>query len=532
MLQHLQVKNFALIQNLEIDFSEGFNVFTGETGAGKTIILNALNLVLGERASVDLLRPGADKLEVTALFVGDEREGLPEETILKREISSSGKSLAKINGEIVTLAELKQVGDSLVDLHGQHEHQSLLYPERHIEFLDAFAGKTPLLAEVKTKYTELQKAKAELARYKDQRKALEDQRDYLQFQLQEIRDINLQDGEDETLEQERTILRNTEALLQHAQESRTALEESESALRQAGLEKIAQIDGGADALVERYREILYSTEELGREVGDYLRNIDSNPARLLEVVERIDAINHLKRKYGSLSEILSKREQLEKDFQVLELGEEAVADFEIELAAKTKNFMEVAEELSNKRQESALLLEQNLLSHLQVLAMEKTQFKVNFERVAPCESGLDQVEFLISPNPGQPLRPLAKIASGGEISRVMLALKAGLLEADTVPTMIFDELDAGIGGKTAVAVGEKMKQISTLRQVLCITHLPQIASQANKHFVVEKNIAGQQTEVTVREVIGVMRQAEIARMLSGAVSETSLKHAEELLGAS
>ncbi|MFC1478598.1 DNA repair protein RecN [Candidatus Margulisiibacteriota bacterium] len=531
MLQHLEIKNFALIENLEIDFSDSFNVFTGETGAGKTIILNALNLVLGERASADLLRPGTDKLEVTAvLSVRAIHESPQQEIILKREISSSGKSLARINGDIVPLAELKKLGDTLVDLHGQHEHQSLLNTERHIEFLDAYAGLNNDVELVRSKYHELTALQSEYTRMQTAKTELESKLDFLKFQLREIEELNLQEGEDEQLEQEKQILNHAEQLHQHAGNSKSALQEADISLRRAELAEITAIDAGMQENLETFNNLLYSIEELNRDIGAYLNKIEFNPGRLLEIDERLSAINHLKRKYGpSISDLLAKQDQLAGEIETVELGEEKLQDLEAEIKQKKSEYMELAEKLSVRRKAAAGRLEQSLIKQLHDLSMDKTVFQTAFLQCAPSPSGIDQAEFLISPNPGQPLRPLVKIASGGEISRVMLALKTVLLEADPVETMIFDEIDNGIGGKTAASVAKKMHGLSDRRQVICITHLPQIASRTAKHFVVEKVIGESHTEVIVKEVQGPDRHQEVARMLSGDVTETTLKHAEELL---
>ncbi|MFH1428292.1 MAG: DNA repair protein RecN [Candidatus Margulisiibacteriota bacterium] len=537
MLQHLEIKNFALIENLEIDLSDGYNVFTGETGAGKTIILNALNLVLGERASADLLRPGADKLEVTAVFalspLNPPKGGLKmpfSEIILKREISSSGKSLAKINGEIVPLTELKKLGDTLVDLHGQHEHQSLLNTERHIDFLDSYAALNVDVELVSVKYQELSRLQNKYAQMQNTKNELESKLDFLRFQLAEIEELRLQEGEDEELEQEKQILNHAEQLHQHAGNSKSALEEVDISLRRVELAEIASIDSSIRDNLETYNNLLYSIEELNRDIGTYLDKIEFNPARLLEIDERLSAINHLKRKYGpSISGLLAKQTQLASEIETVELGEENLKNLESEIKQKKADYLDLAEKLSVRRKAAAAKLEQSIIKHLGDLSMDKTIFQTAFQQCAPSSMGIDQAEFLISPNPGQPLRPLVKIASGGEISRVMLALKSALLEADPVETMIFDEIDVGIGGKTATSVGKKMCDLSLKRQVICITHLPQIASRAEKHFVVEKLIVESRTEVTVREVQGQSRHQEIARMLSGDVTETTLKHAEELL---
>jgi len=525
MLHHLHIKNFALIENLEIDFSPGFHVFTGETGAGKTIILNALNLVLGERASADLLRPGTDKLEVTAVF-----ESESGELILKREIAASGKSLAKINGEIVPLSQLKQLGDTLVDLHGQHEHQSLLHVERHLEFLDAYAQSDDLVSEAGQRYQTLRGAKQDYQKLQTRKQESESKLDFLRFQLQEIEALRLQADEDKLLEQERQILRHAETLHDHARTSREALQTADSALRNAKLAEIAHIDPGMNNCHDQWNQLLYSLEELHQEIRTYLHKVDVNPHRLQDVEDRLAAIHHLQRKYGgTIADILAKQHQLAAEIETVEFGEEKLQELHQVVQQAEAAYQKVVRTLSGRRQEKARQLEQALLRHLQDLSMEKTSFQVDFQPGNPGPRGTDQVEFLISPNPGQPLRPLAKIASGGEISRLMLALKTVLLQADPVGTMIFDEIDTGIGGKTASAVGEKLQGLASQRQILCITHLPSIACFAEKHFVVQKSQTAQSTEITVHEIKGLQRQEEIARMLSGQVTETTLQHAAELL---
>ncbi|MFA5927965.1 MAG: DNA repair protein RecN [Candidatus Margulisiibacteriota bacterium] len=526
MLQHLHIKNFALIAELEMDLASGFIVFSGETGAGKTIILNALNLVLGERASSELLRPGAEKLEVAAVFIGNGGQ----EIILKREVSSAGKSLARINGDIVTLQQLKNLGDQLVDLHGQHEHQSLLQTEKHLDFIDDFAGVKADRLAVADLFAELTARKNELTGFEERKKELEGKLDYLKFQLQEIRALNLKAGEDQELEREKAVLSNAGQLHQLAQGSQTALDEADALLRTVQLAEIADIDKDMQSEEQAFKEVLFTIEELKRSLGRYDAKIEFDPNRLEEIEERMAAISSLKRKHGEeIGGILAKQEQLSSEIEAVELGEDTLQDLRNSVKEKEAEYLKSAKKLSSARKAAAKKFEQEIVADLQLLAMNKTALQVYFAEGAPSVTGIDQVEFLISPNPGQPLLPLVKIASGGEISRIMLALKTILRKAEQAGTMIFDEIDNGIGGKTAIAVGEKLKGLAGVRQVICITHLPQIASKADQHFLVEKNVKAGHTEVLVNEVREKARQHEIARMLSGTVTETTLKHAAELL---
>ena len=525
MLHHLHIKNFALIESLDIDLSERFNVFTGETGAGKTIIINALNLVLGERASSDLIRPGAEKLEVSAVF-----HSAGEELILKRELTANGKSVCRVNGEIVPLTQLNTLGARLVDLHGQHEHQSLLKTELHIRYLDAFHKNHHLLQSVQQSFLQWKTAEQEWLSLQHGQEEAQSKVDFLKYQLEEIQSAQIEPDEDSLLEQERHRLVHAEKLAGHASRSVEWLDTAEDAFRKGELAEMTAIDPAITQPDEDWNDILYRIEELKKSIHRYQEQIEFNPARQEEVESRLHVLHLLKKKYGaSLEAILDKQKSLQAELDAMEWGPEKLEAARAEME-KQKNQFEIASaSLSKERKCSAEKMEKALTIQLAELAMEKTVFKAALTSATPSATGVDQAEFLISPNPGQPLRPLAKIASGGEISRIMLALKTVLLKTDITETLIFDEIDSGIGGKTAQSVGEKLRKLSETYQILCITHLPAIAAKAGRHFVVEKQHRAEQTDVQVRPLTAADREHEIARMLSGNVTETTIQHARELL---
>jgi len=527
MLQYLQIRNVALIDNLEIDFSPHFNVFTGETGAGKTIILNALNLVLGERASSGFISPDKDELIVTAIFKNKESS---KEIVLQRKITNTGKSISKINDQIVSLNQLKKTAAALVDLHGQHDHQLLLDNTSHLMFLDNYAQLKNDKALVHDYFIKFKKIAEDLAQKIKKQKELQEKADFLRFQLQEIKDLNVTPKEDETIILEKEKLKHAKQIHLYAKESYENLKEVEASLTKVKLKEISNIDKTMQSLAGSLDELSYKVEFLKDEIRSYLDKITFDPNKLTLLEDRYHAISLAKRKYGgSIESILKKKKQLLSEVELIDDGNNNINNLNKELDIAEKGFFEIAQQLSIKRKDSAKLFENQLLTCLCDLEMEKSKISVDFKEVNPTLNGIDNIEFLISTNPGQPLKALSKIASGGELSRIMLALKTILANVDPVETMVFDEIDVGIGGKTAVAVAKKLTNLSTNKQIICITHLPQIASKADKHFVVKKSQTTDNTNVDVMEVKNNLRQQEIARMISGNITQANLKHAEELL---
>lgn len=549
MLTELHIRNLAIIEQVDLTFGAGFNVLTGETGAGKSILIDAIGLVLGERADPTLIRTGADRTLVSAVFdlsslsashpLLTEGEFQPEEGLiyLTRELQASGRSIARLNGQPVPLAALKKAGELLVDLHGQHEHQSLLYPASHLEFLDRWLGNEVLewRAQVRDLVLEVNALRRELEEIRTRERERAHLIDLYRFQIEEIRNAKLQVGEEEALTQEERRLAHAEKLLEQASRGYAALMEEGGAYDRLAtalqaVEEIARIDSTLHPLQEQLQNALILAQEASQTLREYGEQVEFNPARLEGIGARLDLIRRLKRKYGdSLEAILAYQAEIEQKLEALERQEERRVEVESRLQALEEDLRAAAEHLSAARHKGAQAFSQAVEAELRALAMERASFKVQLQPKPVDTTGTDAVEFLLAPNPGEALRPLAKIASGGELSRVMLALKTVLADASPVPSLIFDEIDIGLGGRTAGVVGEKMRQLAERYQILGVTHLPQIACRAHHHFLVEKNVVQGRTVVQVRHLDKEERVREIARMLAGEAGETALQHARELL---
>ena len=568
MIEELYISNVALIDELQLECSSGLNIFTGETGAGKSVILNAVGLALGERSTPGIVRDGATnaKIQIAIALPPDHPvwDGFndsefadvldAEETlVLSRQINASGRSRCHTNGQLVSLTFLSAIGDLLVDIHGQHAHQSLFRSETHLDLLDTFGEHEALKAEVSKKYDELHAAQAQLDDFSQTLRAAMQEKDLLEFQLEELEEAQLQEEEEEDLINERHLLSNAETLFESANQLYEQLyggDLSESStldglkIASRTISKLCELDGSLSELNARFESTLYELEDIAYQIRDYRDKIEFNPHRLSEVEERLDVIHRLKRKYGdSISEILAYQAQASQKLEDLQFGSERIEELKDQIHGVTQGAQKLAVELSKKRRETATQLESLIERELQTLGMEKAVFQI---LVSPIESangpleiegkryelrtdGMDEIEFFISPNVGSEPKPLAKIASGGEISRVMLALKTVLAQIDLIPTMIFDEIDAGIGGRTADIVGQKLKELSRYRQVFCITHLPQIARFADQHFRVEKSVEGNRTTITAKLLTPEERVEEVARMHGGEATVTTLAHARELL---
>ncbi len=563
MLIELLIRNLAIIDEVQVPFQSGFNVLTGETGAGKSIIIHALNFLVGGKGDIDLIRTGEDFMVVEAVFdlshcpqgkaVLEELGFEPEDDalILSRELSRSGRSRCRINGRAATVAMLKQIGKALVDIHGQHEHQSLLEPSNHLRFLDAFGGDEVLNLKERyaNLYRQLMQIEREIAELQQSERDRMQRLDLLRYQADEIDKANLREGEEEELLQERQLLANAERIVERVNYAVQRLMEDGGALDKLGdaiqtLKDIAHLDPALGEWQNALSQAFDTIQEVGFELERYASRVEFNPERLDEVESRLDLIRRLKRKYGdTISAILQYREQIERELQKLETSEERLEALQKERERLRNELAEAAFALSQARQEIARQLEKTVQNHLKALMMEKARFKIAVDRIpdpnglklpdgifAFGRDGVDQVEFLIATNPGEPLKPLAKIASGGEISRTMLALKASLQRTHEIPVLVFDEIDVGIGGRTAEAVGEKLREVSRYAQVLCVTHLPQIAALADWHLQVEKVTEGRRTRVIVTPLQFEERVKELARMLSGKqITQASLQHAQELL---
>ena len=568
MIEELYIRNVALIDELRMEFSSGLNVFTGETGAGKSVILNAVGLALGERGTSGMVRDGAISARVQIAVapvpdhpvwdhLGDsefaEILDAEESLVLSRQINANGRTRCHANGQLVSLKFMSAAGDLLVDIHGQHAHQSLFRPETHMDLLDTFGRHVNLRSEVGKKYGELHAARERLAEYSRALSEGTQEKDLLEFQLEELEDARLQEGEEEDLANERHLLGNAETLFESANQLYEQLyggDLSESStldgLKTASrtISRLCELDGSLAELKARFESTLYELEDIAYQIRDYRDRVEFNPHRLAEVEERLDLIHRLKRKYGgSISEILAYQAQTSQKLENLQLGSERIEELKEQVRLLTRQARERAAELSRQRRETAARLETLIEGELRTLGMEKAVFKILVDPIesdqGPLEiegkryelrpDGMDAIEFFISPNVGSEPKPLAKIASGGEISRVMLALKTVLVKIDPIPTLIFDEVDAGIGGRSADIVGQKLKELSRFRQVFCITHLPQIARFADQHFRVEKAVEGNRTTISAKLLTAEERVEELARMHGGKGTEATLAHARELL---
>ncbi len=549
MLLNLIITNFAIIDRLEVQFDAGFNVLTGETGAGKSIILDAFGLLLGDRARPDLVRAGSDEATVEALFDlagrNDIRQtfaesGFPfdDELVLRRVVQSGGRSRAYINGRLATLSQLQPLSEKLVAVCGQHEHQVLLQRNVHLDILDRFGD----LDEMLRAYRELYQKRLGVARQLERLEAAERDRlqrlDLLRHQFDEIGSAQLSPGEEESLAAERLLLQNAERLAAITRGGYEELYEGDGAICEipgrlaANLQSVATIDPELGKLAETVHHSLFELEDVSAQLRSYLGRINFEPERLEDITERLSILTRLKRKYApSVSEILDLQDAMGRELAELESAGETRQQLADELASLTARTLHLGEELSAARRKAAGPLAKILVDELNDLAMSGASFEVAFDPLnQPGHDGLEKAEFMISLNAGEPLMPLARVASGGELSRLMLALKRIAPDADGVPTIIFDEVDAGVGGAAATAVGSKLRSVSRISQILCVTHLPQVAAFADHHHRVMKREVGGRTLATMSCLTGDERVREMARMLGGAqVTEQSMLHAKELI---
>jgi len=569
MLQELHIKNLVLIDEGYIEFGKGLNVFTGETGAGKTVLVEAMNLLLGERADCSLIRTGCQEAHIEGLLtLKDGPKGAIEQLkefasdddaqyVISRRITREGKNKCYINGKIVTLNRLKDIGNILVDLHGQHEHQSLLKVSTHLDLLDSYAGQKVLAKkrEYTEIYNELKILLENLKALKEKARERARKEDLLHFQIEEIEKAGLKLNEEDDLRKERDVLSNIEKISEAVNFSRETISgDTQYCLHDllAGIEeslsKVFEFDSELADIYQRIKNISFELDDLGQLLSLYAEGLGYNSGRLEEIEDRLAAINSLKKKYGeNIEQILAFKDKAQVEADSLMTVESRLSELELDLVKKEKRLAVVAKALSEEREKAALNFEKEVTQQLSELNMPKVKFSVQIlneklgdaeggilisgERFKYFPGGLDIVEFTISPNPGEPLKPLAKIASGGEVSRIMLALKGILAKVDSIPILIFDEIDSGVGGETAGFVGQKVGILSDTHQVICITHLPQIAVFADSHFRVFKKEKDGRTQTFVEALFFEDRIDEIARMLSGRseVTELSKKHALELI---
>ncbi|WP_078391677.1 DNA repair protein RecN [Shouchella patagoniensis] len=553
MLMELSIKNFAIIRSLTVPFEKGLTVLTGETGAGKSIIIDAIGLLLGGRGSAEFVRFGEKRAEIEGLFslepshpVFNKLESLGIDLeegmlILRRDITEAGKSICRINGKLMTIGSLREIGQSLIDVHGQHEHQSLMHPEEHLDLLDGFGGKelTKALAEYRKLYDQVLKLDKRMKELNQNAQEIAQKTDLYTYQLAEIEKAKLVPEEDLRLQADRFKLANSEKLYEALKRSYEHLYGEERGLdfisgMLSHLETAASIDEDIKPLYEQASSSFYMFEEATYSIREALDNVDFNPVTLEQVEARLAEIDKLKKKYGdSVEAILEYAAIIEEELEVISNKDDRMKELEEKHQAMIADLELEAETVTDLRKAAAAYLKDAIMIQLRDLYMEKTKFHVAFHSNGPHsfhKDGQDKVEFMISTNPGEPIKPLAKVASGGEISRIMLALKSIFSANGAVTSVIFDEVDTGVSGRVAQAIAEKIQRISNGSQVLCISHLPQVAAMADQHLYISKEEQGDRVITNVQSLTGITKVNELARMLSGVeVTEITRKNAQELL---
>jgi len=553
MLQELRIRNFAIIDEMDLSFSRGLNVITGETGTGKSIILNAVHLLMGDKAGEELIRLPEEEASVEAIFdlsrnpevqekIKEKFPRLnpnPEEKIclIRRVISRTGRGKAFLNENLTTLGTLSEIGEKLIGLYGQHEHQSLLRAETHLDILDELGGLMGLRETVREHYERFFSLSGEIKRIREEKEKGIQEKDLLTFQIHEIESARLQVGEEEALKEEQKILTHAKKLMDFANRSVDLLYEGRGSVVEQ-IQKILHesaevvgIDPSLSVLLKNLEVASIQLEEVTLGLRDYLKKIDLNPNRLEEVDSRLEEIDRLKRKYGrTVEEVLLFKRRMEDRWKSLSTGEERLAHLEGMLHSVQGEMFALAKKLSWERRRVASELKKSVEKELASLGMKKTIFEVQLEEGPLSPTGMDRIEFLISPNVGEAVKPLIKIASGGELSRMMLALKKILARVGSQQVLIFDEVDAGIGGATAEVVGKALKDLSKHHQVICVTHLPQIACFADTHHSVRKEMKGKRTVTVVDRLEKEAILDEISRMLGGVkVTEKTRAHAKEMI---
>jgi DNA repair protein RecN (Recombination protein N) len=550
MLIELRIENFAVIERLSVALEPGLNVLTGETGAGKSIIVGALSLLLGERASSEAVRAGATRAVVEGVFdvarrpeiltLLDEYGLAPEDglLVLRREVAAEGRNRAWVNGSASTAGIVGELGGRLVDLHGQHEHQALLRVDAQRAILDAYAGQADRVAELRSAYDALRQARRDLDQLEERRREIEQRADFLRFQLGEIEEAAIDPHEEARLEEESRRLEHAEDLARLAQALHHGLYEGEAAVTgvlgalRRELDHLIRIDPSQESARELLDAAYFSVEELGRRMGDYASRIEHDPARLDAIQARRDLLFRLRNKYGpTLDDVLATGQRARQELDALETAVFERNALEKAIAEAQASFDAIASSITTTRDAAAASLAADVMKILPALGLEGARFQVALDPLdTPGPDGAERVEFLVAVNRGFEPQSLSRVASGGELSRVMLALKTILARVDAVPTLVFDEIDAGIGGRIAVQVGAQLREVARHHQVFAITHLPQIASRADHHLLVQKAEAGASTTTSLEDLRGDDRVRELARMLGGdPESQTSLDHARELL---
>ena len=552
MLSLLHIENIALIQSADIRFEPGFNVLTGETGAGKSIVIDSIGAVLGERTSRELIRTGAKSALVTAVFTQVpplpwlEENGFPageEELLLQRELQGDGRNVCRIDGKLVTVAQLRELGRQLLNIHGQHDGQQLLDPASHLGYLDQFGGCQPLLEDYQEAYRKWHDIRREMDKLQMDEAERSRRVDTLNYQIQELERAQLKAGEDEELSARRTLLRSAGKLMEAVQSAEFALSGDED--RDGACSLIAQAEGEVQGvssispelgeLSEKLTALRCAADDAADTLRDLSRSFDFSPGELDQVEERLDLLYRLRKKYGpTVEDMLAYLDRCRKELDQIQYADDTLARLEKDLKKAQKEAARRGESLSQARREAAGALQARVQEELRQLDMPKVQFQTEFTpkggEAGMDETGLDEVQFLMSANLGEALKPIQKVASGGELARIMLALKNVLAEGDQIGTLVFDEVDTGVSGRAAQKVAEKMAQVARGKQVLCVTHLPQIAAMADTHFSVQKGEQEGRTYTRLERLDRSQRREELARLIGGAsITPSLLESAEELL---
>jgi DNA repair protein RecN (Recombination protein N) len=555
MLTELSIRNFAIIDELNVSFPTGLNILTGETGAGKSILIGAVSLLLGDRASSDMIRSQEDTAMVEAMFNIGEKSDLKEklkemgflvgnELILKRIVSRTGKNRVYIDGQLATLGMLSAISENLVNICGQHEHQVILNAENHSDIVDEFGGLQPLRAEYAEMYDRYLFLNEKLGRLLSMNKTRDERVEFLKFHLKEIDEAAVRVGEDEVLLDEKKILNSIQKLTEYARVAYESLYGKPGSVQEeirgitANIREIKKIDKGLNLSDKDIDAVYYQLEDAAMTLREYIKNLSYDPARLEVIDDRLDLLGKLKRKYGrTLDEVLKKRNEIEDELGAISSVDEEIEKISKEMEAQKGEMLQKATLLSQQRRESAAVLTKAIEDEIHDLRMEKAAFKVIFGKPSSGQDtpvfnprGIDVIEFYLTTNVGETAKPLNRIASGGELSRIMLVVKKVVAKTGSVGTLIFDEVDSGIGGAVAEDVGKKLRDVSQHHQIICITHLPQIACFGDTHYRVAKNVSGERTIASVNVLSEEERLDEIARMLGGAeLTKKTRAHAREML---
>lgn len=549
MLSRLHIENIAIIENADLELENGFNVLTGETGAGKSILIDSINLALGERVSKDIVRSGAASAHVSALFTGLSEQASQmasslgydcgDELLIQRDISADGRGSCRISGRPATVSIVRSIGRLLVNIHGQHDNQALLSPEKHVYYLDKFAGIGKLLSEYSVAYQEVRRISAEIQNIQTDEAMKERRIDLLNYQINEIESANLQLNEEEELSTRKLLIINAEKIASAVSGAYAALSGDDDS--PGAQELLSKADGELDNVVDvlpnikelagRIKSLVYEIEDCTDELRRFTCDVDYSPQELDSIEDRLDTIFRLKRKYGgNIADVKDYLEKCKTELENIETSDERAQKLSNELLQSKDKLLKLASIITAKRHAAAEMLSSKVKQELRFLDMPQVEFLVNFEPLKePASNGTDSIEFMISTNPGSPARPLAKIASGGEISRIMLAIKTVLADTDDIDTLIFDEIDTGVSGRAAQKIGNKLKQVAANRQVICVTHLAQIAAQADRHILIEKQINGSNTYTHLKTLDYNGRKKELARIIGTEVTEKTLQTAAEML---